>query len=84
MNLLNFNSWNIVHAAVVILLFCALRVTYRLFFHPLAHFPGPKLGASTRLYEAYYQIRGNWIENLTKLHTEHGTVLNHDLSMLWF
>ena len=48
---------------------------YRLFLHPLAHFPGPKLAAISRWYEAYYDVvqGGQYTFKIAKLHKEYGT-----------
>lgn len=45
-------------------------VLYRLFLHPLAKFPGPKLAAITRYYEAYYDIvhNGQYTFKIAELH----------------
>ena len=42
---------------MIVLLFIrtVFIVTYRIWFHPLAKFPGPKLAAVSRLYEFWYQ-----------------------------
>jgi hypothetical protein len=49
-------------------------VIYRLFFHPLAKIPGPKIAAATSLYEWYYDIAlgGQYTFKLKKLHMEYG------------
>lgn len=47
---------------------------YRLFFSPLAGFPGPKLAALTNLYEFYYDFFGNgrYVFEIKKMHEKYG------------
>lgn len=55
-------------------------VFYRLYFSPLAKFPGPKLAAATLWYEFYFDVvkRGRYTWNIADLHTEYGALpLNH-------
>lgn len=39
------------------LLYRVWVVIYRLYFHPLRNFPGPKLGAISTWYEFYHDVR---------------------------
>ncbi|KAI0389058.1 cytochrome P450 [Xylariaceae sp. FL0594] len=57
--------------------YLAAVAVYRLLFHPLARFPGPKLAAVTRYYEAYYDVflNGQFTFKIADLHREYGPII---------
>lgn len=67
-------SWQVVGGAVVA--YYVTLVFYRLFLHPLAGFPGPRLAAISRWYEGYYDVvlDGQYTSKIAKLHKTYGTV----------
>lgn len=61
--------------AASIFLFGILAViVYRISFHPLSQYPGPKLAAATGGYRIYYEIwkGGRMIQQLEALHKQYG------------
>ncbi|KAJ5379097.1 hypothetical protein N7509_012216 [Penicillium cosmopolitanum] len=64
---------------VVVLSFivAARIVVHRLYTHPLAAFPGPKLAASTFLYEFYYDVvrNGLYIWEIERMHKKYGPIV---------
>jgi hypothetical protein len=68
--------WKIILAVVAILVFRRVYIIIdRLYFSPLAKFPGPKLAAATSLYESYYDVvkGGVYYKHIQKLHKIYGT-----------
>ena len=67
-------SWR--NTATAAIIYCWTVVLYRLFLHPLAQFPGPKLAAVTRWYEAYYDIvrNGQYTSRIADLHKKYGEI----------
>ncbi|KAI0023441.1 cytochrome P450 [Xylariomycetidae sp. FL0641] len=63
-------------AATVVLYYVTLAL-YRLFLHPLARFPGPKLAAVTRWYEGYYDLyqSGQYTFKIAELHKQYGPII---------
>lgn len=70
------------HLAVLVttsfLGYLVLIIVYRLFFSRLAHIPGPRLAAATRLYEFYYDVilRGRFTMKIQELHKQYGELLS--------
>jgi hypothetical protein len=64
----------ILYALLVGSVYLILRSIYRLWFHPLSKFPGPKLAAITHLYEFYYDaIKGGmYIWEIERWHLKYG------------
>lgn len=48
---------------------------YRLYFHPLAAFPGPKYAAVSRWHEFYHEVvkQGQFTFEVQKLHEKYGS-----------
>lgn len=53
-------------------LYLVCLASYRLSFHPLAQYPGPRLAAVTRLWKAYWQCTSSFTHELIKLHEIYG------------
>lgn len=54
---------------------------YRLYFHPLSGFPGPKLAGLTWYYQGYYELLldGGLIDQLEILHKQYGAFKHLEL-----
>ncbi|KAH8897428.1 trichodiene oxygenase [Thozetella sp. PMI_491] len=63
-----------VSAAVIVVAYFVAVIVYRLLLHPLARFPGPKLAAATRWYEAYYDViqGGKYEFKIAEMHKKYG------------
>lgn len=70
-------SWQSI-ATTAVLYFLTLAF-YRLYLHPLAKFPGPRLAAITRYYEAYYDVvkNGQYTFRIAEIHQKYGRSLSH-------
>ncbi|KAL4896063.1 cytochrome P450 [Aspergillus ambiguus] len=78
-------SFRVVAAtAIGLLLYAAALVIYRLFFHPLAKYPGPRLGAITHWYAAFYAWRGDLHINSRKWHDRYGDIVRFGPNALTF
>ncbi|PKY00826.1 cytochrome P450 [Aspergillus campestris IBT 28561] len=54
-----------------------LQSIYRLYFHPLRKFPGPRLAALTSLYEFYYNVirSGKFLFEIERMHEQYGPIV---------
>lgn len=61
-------------SSYVCLVYLVLLSGYRLYWSPLAKFPGPRLAAVTLWYEFYYDVvkRGRYTWKIAELHAQYG------------
>ncbi|KAF4462954.1 cytochrome P450 [Fusarium albosuccineum] len=73
--LLGYISWKSI--ATFITIYVVDLALYRLTFHRLARFPGPRLAAATRYYEGYYDVwkGGQYTFKIGRLHKEYGPII---------
>ncbi|KAI9642649.1 hypothetical protein NHQ30_008380 [Ciborinia camelliae] len=63
--------------AVLILILTIAEAIRRIYFHSLAHIPGPKLAALTWWYEFYFDViqPGQYIFKIQELHKQYGPIV---------
>lgn len=59
------------------ILYFVAQVIYRLTYHPLARFPGPRLAAITMMYAGSYDLpfASSFCKDLPRLHDEYGPIV---------
>lgn len=71
-------------SALSLLLYAVYTVIYRLYFHPLAKFPGPRLNAITPLPSIRSLLRGRLPFDEKVWHDKHGSVVRVGPTVLSF
>ena len=64
----------IIGAWLAFAIWCIFQGINRLYFHPLAAFPGPPIAAITGYYKAYIDVvaQNTFVHNLERLHAIYG------------
>ncbi|PVH96689.1 cytochrome P450 [Periconia macrospinosa] len=68
-------TWLLPLTIGVILTYPILNAIYNIYFHPLAHIPGPRNWAASRLPFIWALIRGTIVHDFEKLHRKYGPIL---------
>lgn len=70
----SFQSASLLLTVFTVALFSSIAM-YRLYFHRLRHFPGPKIAAVTKLWHAWHSIRGKNFVFLQDIREKYGDVV---------
>lgn len=70
--------------AAIAAIYISSICVYRIFFHPLAAFPGPILAKVSNLYAAYHAWRGDVHEDILRCHERYGSRVRYGPDRLLF
>lgn len=75
MELLSLRSF--ILGIIGFLVYLIVGAWYRLYWSPIAKFPGSKLAAVTLWYEFYYDViqRGRYTSKIAEMHKQYGEML---------
>lgn len=73
-------GWSICLLGVILI---SLMI-YRVYLHPLAHIPGPKLAALSNIWQAYHARNGRMLELGKGLHVKYGPMVRIGPNEVWF
>ncbi|KAF4219338.1 hypothetical protein CNMCM8980_003069 [Aspergillus fumigatiaffinis] len=68
----------------LLIVYVFILSVYRIYFHPLSEYPGPKLAAITCWYVAFYAWRGDLHLQMQRLHAEYGPKVRYGPNSLSF
>ncbi|MCJ1465918.1 hypothetical protein MMC07_004537 [Pseudocyphellaria aurata] len=70
-------DWQLLAVLIAWTLYLVALGLYRLYWSPLAKFPGPKLAGLTTWYQAYYDIwlRGRYVFKIKEMHAQYGPII---------
>ena len=73
---MELSTFVIEYFLLAMVLYIAYGAVYRLYFSPIAHFPGRKLAALTLWYEFYFDVigRGSYVWEIKKMHQTYGII----------
>ena len=67
-------GWLLIPSCILFVVYLVFLAFYRLYWSPLAKFPGPRLAALSNWYEFYYDVvmQGRFTSHIQDLHKQYG------------
>ena len=70
-------NWTTIASSVFLTTLVSILITtvYRIYFHPLAHLPGPLVAKVTGLWRSKLYWEGTWHDDIIRIHEQYGRVV---------
>lgn len=88
-----YPAWSLVRPVICLWVACAVAVPalvilaiaiYRLYLHPLAHIPGPRLAALSNVWQGRQVCSGRMLQVGKALHRQYGPMVRVGPNEVWF